>query len=296
MNQSSFAIAAIAMVCAVVFVEFVGERAMFAAGGSKSLLRKIPRCRNQGACGSIDKPATWLTSGPTEHSIAEMDAEPIPQIVWQTWRDALLPEPWHTHREDAIARNPGWRFEIVTDSQAAEFIREHFAGPVADAYFSINPQFGAMRADLWRYCVLLKHGGVYIDLDSVINKPLDQWIGKNRSTALISSEHKQWSRSQSQCRGVLASIGEAGLPAINMTWARGKRKPLTAVGELDPMDCSLVQWMLIFPPAHPVMEEAVRLATAHVHAWVGYSDEAPLPLSWWPLSTPRWLSYISSHV
>lgn len=41
-------------------------------------------------------------------------------------------------------------------------MEEHFQGPIFDAYRSINPAFGAMKADFWRYCVLYMYGGVYL--------------------------------------------------------------------------------------------------------------------------------------
>ena len=33
---------------------------------------------------------------------------------------------------------------------------------------------GAAKADLWRYCALYVHGGVYLDLDACICGPLDR--------------------------------------------------------------------------------------------------------------------------
>lgn len=41
------------------------------------------------------------------------------------------------------------------------------------AYNVINPLIGAARADIWRYCVLYLHGGLYLDDDSDIKVPLD---------------------------------------------------------------------------------------------------------------------------
>ena len=83
--------------------------------------------------------------------------------------------------------NSEYDFRLIDDQGCEKFMEEHFSGEVADAYFSINPKLGAARADLWRYCVLYKHGGVYLDIDSLIVKPLDEWI-KPDDHAIISYE------------------------------------------------------------------------------------------------------------
>jgi mannosyltransferase OCH1-like enzyme len=44
----------------------------------------------------------------------------------------------------------------------SEFIKENFSEDVLNAYNSLIP--GAYKADLWRYCILYKQGGIYIDV------------------------------------------------------------------------------------------------------------------------------------
>ena len=48
-------------------------------------------------------------------------------------------------------------------------------------------QIGAAKADLWRYLILYKNGGVYLDLDSCFNVPLNQIIDNN-DKAIITRE------------------------------------------------------------------------------------------------------------
>jgi mannosyltransferase OCH1-like enzyme len=43
------------------------------------------------------------------------------------------------------------------------------------------------KADFWRYLVLYKYGGVYIDIDSSIDVPLDSFINGG-DCAILSSE------------------------------------------------------------------------------------------------------------
>ena len=43
-----------------------------------------------------------------------------------------------------------------------EFISKYFNKDVLEAYDTLLP--GAYKADLWRYCILYKMGGIYMDI------------------------------------------------------------------------------------------------------------------------------------
>ena len=38
---------------------------------------------------------------------------------------------------------------------------------------------------MWRYCVLYTHGGLYLDLDSDIVTPLDEWLDADVDSAVV---------------------------------------------------------------------------------------------------------------
>eukprot|EP00984_Skeletonema_dohrnii_P003947 scaffold1354_cov152-Skeletonema_dohrnii-CCMP3373.AAC.1 len=65
----------------------------------------------------------------------------------------------------------GWEYNFYDDDAAGEFLSLHFPPEVNDAYDSINP--GAFKADLFRYCVLLIKGGIYADVDIMLESNLD---------------------------------------------------------------------------------------------------------------------------
>lgn len=54
-----------------------------------------------------------------------------------------------------------------------KFIKDNFNFEVYTAYSKINPKLGAMKADFWRYCILYKNGGVYLDAKIKLKKNLD---------------------------------------------------------------------------------------------------------------------------
>jgi hypothetical protein len=43
---------------------------------------------------------------------------------------------------------------------------------------------GAAKADLWRYCILYREGGIYLDIDSDIVLPIDSFVGADDQAVL----------------------------------------------------------------------------------------------------------------
>jgi hypothetical protein len=58
--------------------------------------------------------------------------------------------------------NHEFRHELFDDADCREFLESNFPREVVYAYDALLP--GSYKADLWRYCVLYKHGGVYLDV------------------------------------------------------------------------------------------------------------------------------------
>jgi mannosyltransferase OCH1-like enzyme len=61
-----------------------------------------------------------------------------------------------------IHQNPEFEYRFFDDNDCRNYIIQHFPKEVLFAYDSLIP--GAFKADLWRYCVLFKEGGVYLDI------------------------------------------------------------------------------------------------------------------------------------
>ena len=65
----------------------------------------------------------------------------------------------------------GYERIFFTDEMCIDFLREHYGSDYVDRfnYFKL----GAFKADLFRYCYLYKYGGIYLDIKTVLIKPLD---------------------------------------------------------------------------------------------------------------------------
>ena len=72
-----------------------------------------------------------------------------------------------------IKLNPEYHYNFVDDDEMRKFIRFSFPDYL-QAFEKIK--HGASKADLWRYLVMFKYGGVYADIDCICVNPLKEWI------------------------------------------------------------------------------------------------------------------------
>lgn len=100
----------------------------------------------------------------------------IPFIVHQTFYTTKLPPQIINIIQHNKILNPNVKFIFYNDDECERFIKTYFNNKIYNAYMMINSCYGAMRADFFRYCVLYKIGGIYLDIKSKINIPLTKII------------------------------------------------------------------------------------------------------------------------
>lgn len=98
----------------------------------------------------------------------------IPKIIYQTWKSKNIPENTQRVRDAIQALNPEYEMVLYDDNEIDQFIKDNFSSYIYNCYSQLN--IGASRADFWRYCILHKNGGVYLDMDAGILKPLRELI------------------------------------------------------------------------------------------------------------------------
>ncbi len=86
----------------------------------------------------------------------------IPLCIYQTWHTTNLPPKMQQAVNTIKAHNPEFQHFLYDDNMCREFIRDNFPEDVLRAYDLLIP--GAYKADLWRYCILYKKGGIYLDI------------------------------------------------------------------------------------------------------------------------------------
>jgi len=86
----------------------------------------------------------------------------IPQNIFQTWHTKNLPPLMHYAVQQVKIFNPRFTHYLFDDNDCREFIKNNYSDDVLNAYDTLIP--GAFKADLWRYCILYKMGGIYLDI------------------------------------------------------------------------------------------------------------------------------------
>lgn len=89
----------------------------------------------------------------------------IPLKLHLFWHDKILPPKMQQNVELLKRTNPEFEVIVYDNEMAREYIKAHFSeggGNVLHAYDILIPF--AFKSDLFRYCVVYKEGGIYLDI------------------------------------------------------------------------------------------------------------------------------------
>ncbi len=163
-----------------------------------------------------DKPITSGTPGvhiqslaekkppKTQQTLADLSGKPLrqqlayqfpydvegkfPGYIWQTWKftpaSGEFGENFRPSEASWSEKHPGFVHEVVTDQVAVHLMKHLYASvpDVLEAYNSLP--LPIMKADFFRYLILLARGGIYADIDTAAIKSATEWIPEDvpRST------------------------------------------------------------------------------------------------------------------
>ena len=169
----------------------------------------------------------------------------IPRIIHQTIPDKSTLDALATEN---IARmqelNKGWVYNLYDDAQCRSFIVEHYGSDVFAYYERIHPPYGAARADFFRYLLLYECGGVYLDIKSTMNRPLDTVLQENDSYLLS-------------------------------TWPNGPGTDYEGWGthnNVDGVTDEYQQWHVVAAPKHPFLEAVIKKVQANIDRYDPFVD------------------------
>ena len=110
----------------------------------------------------------------------------IPKLIMQTWIDTDIPKKWKISPESIKEKMPDWEYVLMTDKDNRKFVKKHF--PDFLPYYDNFPH-AIQRADAIRYMWLYIKGGIYMDLDFEVLKPLDEFFTSGSDVYLVSSSN-----------------------------------------------------------------------------------------------------------
>ncbi|KAI5817763.1 nucleotide-diphospho-sugar transferase [Pyronema omphalodes] len=113
----------------------------------------------------------------------------FPAFIWQTWKytpaSAKFSEKFRPTEASWTEKHPTFVHEVITDDIALHLIRHLYSAipEVLEAYLAMP--LPILKADFFRYLILLARGGIYADIDTFALKPAQEWIPQGLDTKSI---------------------------------------------------------------------------------------------------------------
>lgn len=108
----------------------------------------------------------------------------IPRIVMRTWKTKNIPDHWKNGTISISTHLKDWKHVLMTDIDNRNFVKTHF--PMFLSCYDSFP-YSIQRADAIRYMWLYINGGVYMDLDFEILRPLDSLFSDGNDLYVVKS-------------------------------------------------------------------------------------------------------------
>lgn len=171
----------------------------------------------------------------------------IPKHIFQTIRAKELLVQDHANNVKAMCEaNPDWRCTIVFDEDIPSFIKACYDADTLKAYELIGADYGAARADFFRYLLMYQAGGLYLDIKSSVTCELDAVLAPNEAFVL-----SHWD-----------NLGNKANP--HWQWGMGKEATrLYPRGEF----CN---WFILAEPKHPFLLAVIETVKARI---LGYEPK-----------------------
>lgn len=102
----------------------------------------------------------------------------FPAYIWQTWKWTPAHGEFEFREQEATwtEQHPGFTHEVITDQVAVHLLRLLYASvpEVLEAYEALP--LPVLKADFFRYLILLARGGIYSDIDTYAIRSALEWI------------------------------------------------------------------------------------------------------------------------
>ncbi|EHA46133.1 hypothetical protein MCOR27_010085 [Pyricularia oryzae] len=102
----------------------------------------------------------------------------FPAYIWQTWKWTPADGEFAFREQEATwtEQHPGFIHEVITDTVAVHLLRLLYASvpEVLEAYDALP--MPVLKADFFRYLILLARGGIYTDIDTYAIRSALEWI------------------------------------------------------------------------------------------------------------------------
>lgn len=185
----------------------------------------------------------WKGKLPSGILTGQPSAARIPRVIHQIYftPDGAAPPP--LIREN-IARirtlNPDWEHRLYDYDAMVDFVTTQYGADMLGYFLRIRPEYGAARADLFRYLLMYRLGGLYLDIKSSTDKPL-RTIVRDDDLYVLS----QW---------------ENGPGEPYEKWGLYPELRHSPRGEFQ-------QWFILAAPGHPFLHAVILRVLTNLHRY-----------------------------
>ena len=109
----------------------------------------------------------------------------IPKIIYRSWKTHNFHPKIEKFINRMLNKNPDYEQVIYTDEQVQDYVKSNYDTEIYKAFDSLNIM--TAKVDFWRYLILFKNGGIYLDIDSQINSKISDFL-EDDDEALITAE------------------------------------------------------------------------------------------------------------
>jgi hypothetical protein len=184
----------------------------------------------------------------------------IPNRVYQTWLRPAMPVLIARGIRRFRKMNRDYSFSFFDNQRMAEYMESCYAGhPILELFKEVR--MPAEKADIWRYCILYREGGIYCDIKSALKVPIRAILPPD-ATELISFEANTWKSVMDLER---CADSEVFLSAPPDSIRRG----------LDYPEHVVLSWFLCFEKGSPILKEVIDLIVRHSSFYRGRQFDDP---------------------
>lgn len=104
---------------------------------------------------------------------------PIPHRLHQVFfgkRLRELPDEMQANIRYIQELNPQWDYHLWSEEEVEAFILEAYGEGILRYYRLISPVYRAAQSDFFRYLLMYRFGGAYLDIKASMDRPLDEML------------------------------------------------------------------------------------------------------------------------
>ena len=209
-------------------------------------------------------------SGPRAQQPFKPQLDEIPPRIWQIFFGYTPIDEFAPALQTWISKNQDYSYTLMSNKGADDFARKHYANRPGILEPFLQLKVHVLRSDLLRYMILESEGGIYSDLDTVVEKSVRDWIPqemRSKVHAIVGVEYDQldrepyygmneriqfcqWTMAASRGHPIMRKIVKKVVASINETAERQN----TRIADLKPSDEEVLQVSGPVIWTHAVME------------------------------------------